>query len=263
MRTRPENRHAYEALLNEPSFSIRSRSGDLVDRLGRDIVSGRISEQVILPREEELAEAAGVSRTVVRDAIRMLAAKGLVETRTKRGTIVRGRAEWHLFDSDVLRWMGADGQRRVMDDLVELRQVIEPAAAHLAATRATPEDIERMREACNRMAHHVTDKNSFLNADVEFHIAVLEASHNEAIAQLAQAVKIALLHAFRQSIRVQDATRVALPLHQAVYESIRSGNPLAATNAMAACVRQDGVEPRKAPADRARRAGPKQRGGRR
>ncbi len=252
--------HTYESLLDEPSFSSRSLSGDMVDRLGRDIVSGRVAEGVILPREEELAARYRVSRTVVRDAVRMLAAKGLVETRTKRGTIVRRRAAWHLFDDDVLRWVIAGGERRVVQDLIELRQIIEPAAARLAALRATPEDIERIRQACERMAGHIADKDGFLEADVAFHTAVLDASHNEGMAQLSQAIKVALLHAFDRSTRVRDATRIALPLHQAVYESIRGRNERAAADAMAACVRQDDAPPRHAGAE-AKGTGSRRRSG--
>jgi DNA-binding FadR family transcriptional regulator len=242
--------HAYEALLDEPSFSSRSLSGDMLDRLGRDIVGGRVAEGATLPREEELAATYRVSRTVVRDAVRMLAAKGLVETRTKRGTIVRQRATWHLFDDDVLRWLIAGGHGQVVQDLIELRQVIEPAAARLAAQRATAEDIERIRQACAQMAGNVAEKDGFLEADVAFHTAVLQASHNEGMAQLSQAIKVALLHAFDRSTKIRDATRMALPLHQAVYEAIRARNPMAAADAMAACVRQDDPTPRRGRARR-------------
>jgi DNA-binding FadR family transcriptional regulator len=237
------DRDGYESLLDAPSISSRTLSGDLAERLGRDILGGRIRERSILPREEDLASRYHVSRTVVRDAIRMLTAKGLVEARTKRGTIVHPRGSWRLLDHDVLRWIAAGGDAAITRDLIELRQVIEPAAAQLAAARATPDDVERISAACAMMASHVSDERTFLEADVAFHMAVLGASHNESLFQLSQAIKVALFTAFERSMKIPDAALHALPLHEAVFEAIRARNPLDAGAAMMLCVRQDGAAP--------------------
>lgn len=238
--------YKYQHLLDSASFGQRNLTGDLVERLGHDIVGGRLKQEVILPKEDDLAQRCGVSRTVVRDAMRMLAAKGLIETRTKRGTIVRNRREWSLLDPDVLRWTIASGSRpALLDDMIELRRIVEPAAAQLAAERATRADLACIRRTCEQMASSVLAEDDFLAADIAFHQSVLRAAHNEGLASLSQAIKVALLAAFRRSMEIPDATRTALPLHEAVCEAIHRRDAQSAAASMMKCVSQDTVEIRR------------------
>jgi GntR family galactonate operon transcriptional repressor len=212
----------------------------LVDHLARQILCEEAAPGSSLPRIDELAQTFSVSRTVVRDALQVLAAKGLIETRTRRGTLVRPRAHWRLLDPEVLRWSLQCGRENsLLQDLIELRQVIEPAAAQLAAARAGEDDLARIAEACEQMASRARDEATFLEADIAFHIAVLRAARNEAFAQLSQAITVGLLAAFERSIAIPDATALALPLHRAVHRAIEARNPIAAFDAMMVCVRQD------------------------
>jgi GntR family transcriptional regulator, galactonate operon transcriptional repressor len=153
--------------------------GQVAHSIGRRIVEGSIKENTFLPREAELATQFGVSRQAVREALKVLAAKGLVASRRRTGTSVLPRSSWNLLDPDVLAWHPPE---RVppdfLKDLVELRRLIEPAAAERAATRATAEEIAALGTALDAMRATVDDRAAFIEADVEFHALVSAASGN-------------------------------------------------------------------------------------
>src|SRR5258707_6472034 len=150
------------ACLPEPAargYRLRGAHGRLVHAIGQKILSGQLRPGEPLPRESELIAQFQVSRTAIREATRVLAAKGLIESRQKAGTKVRPRTQWNLLDPDILAWQSTDGlTRQVVDDLVELRQVIEPTAARLAASRATPAEIADIATAYERMAEAAGDR---------------------------------------------------------------------------------------------------------
>jgi biotin operon repressor len=130
------------------SFGSGNITVELVNRLGREIVSGRFSASDSLPNEGALSSELKISRTAVREAIKMLTAKGLVGSRPRRGTEVRPVSDWNLLDSDVLRWLRqSPPDRRIVIELLELRLGFEPAAAALAARRADPTQLARIEEA--------------------------------------------------------------------------------------------------------------------
>jgi len=147
---------------------------------------------------------------------------------------------------DVLHWHRlATPLGPVPRSLTELRQILEPAAAELAARRATDVDQARIETACSRMARTADDDLvEFLKADLDFHYAVLGAAHNQALMELAHPLGTALLAAYESSVeRSSGAPRIALPLHQAVFDAIVSRSPKRAHAAMQVCVRGDVVEP--------------------
>jgi DNA-binding FadR family transcriptional regulator len=183
----------------------------------------------LLPREAELAEQFEVSRQAVREALKVLAAKGLVQSRRRTGTRVLPRSHWNLFDADVLAWhpLGI-GASRLLADLGELRMLIEPAAAEYAARRGDETAVSAISAALANMRANVSDPEAFRQADAGFHVAVFSASGNEFIGHLADILGPLL----QASFRIQDETRGALaaasvvPLHEAVFRAIlsRDGN---------------------------------------
>ena len=130
----------------------RGIQGRVISRLGEEIVRGVYPTGSLLPRESELMAAYAVSRTSIREGIKVLSAKGLVETRQRIGTRVLDRSNWNIFDPDVLLWHPFDGaEHDILHDLIEMRQLVEPAAARFAATRATLDDLALIRASCDAM----------------------------------------------------------------------------------------------------------------
>jgi DNA-binding FadR family transcriptional regulator len=170
----------------------------------------------------------------------VLAAKGLIETRQKRGTMVRPRQEWNQLDPDVIAWSGAaDGADLSadladrLDQLIEVRHIIEPAAARLAAERGTPQDLARLSEAYQAMEAAGDDVLSFMQADLAFHIACLRASGNAFLLPIAHAIRTAMATSLRITNSDPDANhRVSLPLHKAVLDAVLAHKPQAAAAAM-------------------------------
>jgi len=164
----------------------------------------------------------------VREAIKVLAAKGLVESRPKVGTRVRPRRDWNLLDPDVLAWqLEAGPTREFLQDALELRQLIEPAAARLAAGRATDEEIAALREAFTAMCE-ARDLEASIDADVRFHSILLQAAHNELLEHLSSIVTAVLRMLFAFSSRPPRTFTRALPLHEAIIEAVQSHDPDAA-----------------------------------
>ncbi|MGJ3629686.1 FadR/GntR family transcriptional regulator [Sphingomonas sp. MMS24-JH45] len=165
----------------------------LAQRLGTAIVTGRHAPGDVLPGEIELAERFGVSRSVIRESLRMLTAKGLVESWPKTGTRVRGRAEWNLLDPEMLGWMfeGAPPLGFVRS-LFQLRMIVEPAAAELAAELRTGKQIGEMGYALEMMARHGLTTDTGRAADQQFHAIILEATNNELLVSLSASIAAAV-----------------------------------------------------------------------
>ena len=213
----------------------RNLTYGLLDEVGRTIVIGRYEGRPF-PTEAELAKQHGVSRSVTREAVKMLTAKGLLTARPRQGTMVQPSTSWNLFDPDVLRWLL---ERSFSIDLLrqfsQLRIAIEPAAAALAARAATPEDLARLLEGYERMEAAARGEDDPLDADIAFHIALLLASENPFYVQFRDVVATAL----RTSIRFTSRRRghsASLPAHYAVLEAVRARQPERAHAAMEAII---------------------------
>ena len=222
-------------------YAMRGRQGKIIEALGRDIVGGRYRPGDLLPREAELTEAYTASRTSLREAIKVLAAKGLVETRQKVGTRVRERELWSVFDTDILRWQTAgDNAESVMRDLIELRQILEPAAARLAAGRAEIEDLRRIGQVTARMAASAEEHEQYAASDVDFHLAIYAASHNELLGRFGRLVADFMRLSFdvQQRARAQETVDFAddAQAHAVVYQDINRGDATAAAESMLAVV---------------------------
>ncbi len=212
----------------------------MIDGVGRDIISRRFAEGELMPKENELTEQFGVSRTSVREGMRVLAAKGLVDIRQKVGTRVRPAAEWNVFDADILRWHHEEGLgAAVLRDLVELRQIVEPQAARLAAGRATIEDQQRIRAALVQMRAAISEPGAYAQADVAFHQAVYAASQNVLLRQFGTVVADFMQLSFQlQQDAVMSASVAGAQLvldveqHAMVLAAIDRGNGERAADAM-------------------------------
>jgi len=197
----------------------------------------------VLPSELELAESFGVSRSVVREALRMLAAKGLVESRQKAGTRVRPRSDWNLLDPTLLAWMfeGAPPLSFVRD-LFQLRMIVEPAAAELAATSRTARHLSRMGHALECMEEFGLTTAEGQNADQQFHAVILEATGNELIVNLSASISAAVRWTTFFKYRTIKHPKNPMPQHRALYEAIADADPVAARDATIALVRQAQID---------------------
>jgi len=172
-------------IFKELKLKKRNLFGQVLEGLGSRIVRGELQPGQTLP-ETELCRDLGASRTVVREVLKTLSAKGLVDTRTRTGTRVLEATHWNLLDLDVLGWRYAAMPRvQFFRELFELRRMIEPNAAALAAERATAPDIKAIADAYADMQKAPHESQSAIDADLSFHRAVLSAAHNELLTQMA------------------------------------------------------------------------------
>lgn len=209
----------------------RNLTYGLLDSLGRAIVTGRF-EQAAFPTEAELAKQHGVSRSVTREAVKMLTAKGLLSARPRQGTIVQPTSSWNLFDTDVLRWLlERQFSVELLKQFNQLRVAIEPEAAALAAQFAGLDDLQRIDRGLERMEAADRGLDDTLEADIAFHVAILRASRNPFYAQFRDVVGTALRTSIRFTNRIKGrAANVAD--HAAVRHAIVARDPDAARAAM-------------------------------
>ncbi|MBB4052458.1 DNA-binding FadR family transcriptional regulator [Devosia subaequoris] len=218
----------------------RNLHSDVLWELGLAIVSGQFAEGEILPPDSDLLDRFGVSRTVLREALKTLAAKGLIEARARIGTRVLPRNRWNLFDADVLAWFFELGPEvGFLRSLAEVRIGIEIEAAALAAERCKAEDAARLIEWVDKMARSETPAD-FARYDLEFHRVVAEASGNPFMASISALVEMALTAAFTISSPVNDpvALEVTVGVHRRIAEAIRDGDSHAARLAMRDAISQ-------------------------
>lgn len=216
----------------------RSLYDQVVHELGHRIIGGGFKPGEQLPREELLAEQLDVSRTALREGIKVLSAKGLVESRTKVGTRVRDTRDWHQLDADVLAWRcELMPTEDFVQKLAQMREVIEPGAAAAAAKQRSYEQLQHIEEAYAAMEAAV-DLDAWADADLAFHEAVLEATNNELMISLFAVIESALGTFFVLSARTAKNFKSALPAHRKVLEAIRRSEPEAARLAMLSVVEE-------------------------
>ena len=208
--------------------------GSIAQEIGTAILTGRYQPNDLLPNEVTFSEKLQVSRTAYREAVRILAAKGLVTSRPKAGTRVSPRRSWHVLDPDVLRWIFENGapDPAFLQELFELRQIVEPAAAALAAERHTAEDIEELRAALEGMERHGLAIEAGRDADRLFHELILRATGNGALGTLAPGIASAVRWTTMFKARDGHMPRDPLPEHIRVFEAIERRDPAAARRAM-------------------------------
>ena len=207
------------------TYPRRGLHGEVVHTIGLQIVGGTLQPGDPLPPEDELTADLAVSRNVLREAVRVLAAKGLVDARPKIGTRVRPRNEWNVLDPDVLSWRAeASNDSTLYEETTEVRLAIEPLAARLAATRATAEENAGIAEAYDAMEAGVADQVAYLAADLRFHDRILASSHNELLGHLGVVLRAVLRTTFELTTTPARSRRRALPLHKAILDMISAGD---------------------------------------
>ena len=208
----------------------RNLFSHVVEELGSRIVRGDLKPGTTLPNEADLGQELGASRSVVREAVKSLAGKGLLESRARIGTRILEPRHWNLLDMDVLSWRYASMPRaQFFRELFEIRRMIEPAAAALAAERANDADIAEMDLAYAAMETADQTSDGAIDADLRFHRAVLAGSHNELLMQMGCVIGVGLLVSFRIA---SDSYGVSLLQHRYVLDAIRSRQSDAALQAM-------------------------------
>lgn len=185
-----------------------------------------------------------VSLTALRESLKVLAAKGMVDARQKRGTFVRSRAEWNLLDADVLRWQFEGGSttasdRALLHNLAEVRAIIEPAAVRLAAERRTDADLAALDGALDAMGERDGNAAHAVEADLAFHRALLAATHNELLERMEMVIESGLAHRDR-IVHSSPHSEDPVPAHRAVLDAVRDRDPAAAEAAMRALLDQAG-----------------------
>lgn len=201
--------------------------------LGQRIVRGDYRPGALLPNEAECGQIYKVSRTAVREAVKMLSAKGLIQSRPKIGSRVEPRASWNLLDRDVLGWYceSVDFQK-FAHDVQLIRFMIEPEAAALAASHRTQAQLAEIAEAYQAMAEGVDDEAAWNAADVRFHLAVLNASGNEFIPPFGRVIESLLANLFSVTVGYLRNRLKVLPLHEAILDAIRAKKPDGARRAV-------------------------------
>ena len=198
----------------------------IVDELGLRIVRGVYLPGSTLPNEDALCAELGVSRGVLREATKVLIQKGMIESRTRTGTAVCPQENWNIFDPDVLAWkLQNENRAEFLKNILEVRRIIESEAARMAAERARPEDVERLRSILDEMAlsnSGVTEEtsNALKLLDLKFHAGVMEASGNELIAQIGHTMRQVLLTARQIDQPGLDALKDSLSYHKKILDAI-------------------------------------------
>jgi DNA-binding FadR family transcriptional regulator len=197
------------------------------------VLAGEWSDGAALPTEVEFAAQLGVARTSVREALTRLKAKGLLASRQRAGTRVLPRVQWNMLDEDVLRWIwSGDDQLQVALHLMQVRRIVEPAAAEIAAGSATDAAMAAIERAYRGMDEAGTDSIAYAGPDLEFHRAILAATGNPFLIAFGATIEAALRMSFELSTRRPGAPRHSLPLHRDVLDQIWARKPAAAKKAM-------------------------------
>lgn len=212
---------------------VPSLSAQIARELGRRVVSGAYNEGQLIEDEATLATRYRVSRTVIRDAVKILSGKGLLEARRGIGTMVKPRSEWMLLDNDVLAWhQSAAPSRDFLRQLMEVRQVFEPMAAFWAAQRASDAELEKIHAACRRMEEEKGSIEEFTIADAMFHRAILHSTGNAFMSSIEGVVFSALLVSINITNHDPRDNSESIPFHRNVAEAIAARDANAARHLM-------------------------------
>jgi len=211
-----------------PRKSMHAR---IVHALGTSILAGELKPGDRLPTEAVLLARFEVSRPVLREAVRVLVAKGLVLSRQRAGAVVRPRSEWHLLDPDVLYWLiQSRPQPEFVETLLTVRRIFEPAAAALSARVASDAALQGIHEAYSRM-EAATTADELLEPDLAFHRRIAEATDNDLLAYIGNMLSLALRESIKLSSRLPNTHALSLPRHKAILTALLARDPRAAHQA--------------------------------
>ena len=219
--------------LSQPEFYQPIRRlklhDQIVDDIGRKIVSGHFGETGILPTENELSTELGVSRNALREAIKVLISKGMIEVRPKTGTKIRPLGDWNLLDRDVLNWHAqSELQLKRAFELVEFRLIIEPKTAFLAAKRGKDDDIDLIEKAYVALERCVETPDLIPHCDIAFHRSIHHASHNAILHHLGSLTSSLMQIQILMTTQEPGSFERGLPLHQSLTRAIKERDAEAA-----------------------------------
>jgi DNA-binding FadR family transcriptional regulator len=203
-------------------------------QLGQQILRGDLPPGQVLPDVETLGAVYGVSRTVLREAIKMLTAKGMVVSQPRIGVTVTPRSQWSLLDTDVMRWRIDNGlDRAFIYDVLTMRRIIEPGGAELAAASAPDQVLAHLPVLYDRVIKALDrDRDQFIIADAHFHCGILLAGGSELLSQMTQLIEIAVITVASSTAHIPDGPRSAMPVHKAVLDAVCRRSPAAAASLM-------------------------------
>ncbi len=211
----------------------RSFTHDIVQRLGQEIVCGVYGAQNPFPIEAELCKRLGVSRSVLREAVKMLTTKGLLNARPRQGTWVEPETNWNLLDPDVLRWfLQRKFSPTLLLEFTQVRLAIEPMAASMAARLASDEAKAAIIAGLDRMKAAERGEDDPLESDIAFHVAILRAGGNRFLAQMRELIDVALRTSIRLTNRRKGVRLASIADHQKVSDAILAGDAEGASRAM-------------------------------
>jgi GntR family transcriptional regulator, galactonate operon transcriptional repressor len=215
------------------SLQRRNLSEQVVQQIALSIMRNDFKPGDALSSEPELSLQFNVSRPIVREALKILSAKGMIESRPKTGTRIRPRVEWNLLDPEVIGWLYEVGPDQLfLDSLCEVRLMFEPMTARLAAARATDDEIKTIEECYRRMEEGVNSPETYIPADLEFHAAICGAAHNEMLQKITATLATSLQVSRIVTSRLPGANLAAMPVHRAVMQAIRKRDEQVAEEAM-------------------------------
>jgi GntR family transcriptional regulator, galactonate operon transcriptional repressor len=215
------------------SLQRQNLSEQVIHQIGLSIMRNDFKPGDTLASEPELSLQFNVSRPVMREALKILGAKGLIVARPKTGTKVRPRIEWNILDADVINWLYEVGpDPSFLDSLCEVRLMFEPMTARFAAARATDDEIKTIEECYRRMEEGVNSPETYIPADLAFHAAICAAAHNEMLQKITATLAPSLQVSRIVTSRLPGANLAAMPVHQAVMEAIRKRDERTAEETM-------------------------------
>lgn len=205
----------------------------IVQSLGKSIALGEYPQGQPLKAEAELCEEFDASRTVLREAVKMLTAKGMLDARPRRGTIVLPESQWNLSDPEILNWLlDRKGSLPIISEFADMRLAIEPAAAGLAASNLTAENRKTLINAIDRMKAAAKGEDDHLDSDIAFHVGILEASGNRFFWNMRHTIEVALRFSIRITNRRKGVERASVDDHQRILDFILNADPEGAENEM-------------------------------
>lgn len=224
-------RKATDDTMQPFSASERGLPAQIAARLGRRIIQGELQPGDKLPKETELLDQLQVSRTTLREALTLLSSKGFIEARQRIGTTVRFPEFWNTLDPTVMSWHGDKDEHGLAQELFEIRSAIEPLAAGLAAQRATEADVVQIRAALQLMAEDHRNPRLAIEADIAFHLGIIQAAHNRFLLPVASVIRAALTISVPRTFHKFGGMQHALAMHEAIVVAIEKRDTEAASEA--------------------------------
>ena len=208
---------------SHPTKARQPRHASTAETIGRRILGGDLPPGATLPNAGALAQQYKLSRPALREAIKILAAKGLLSAAPRRGTVVRPRSDWNRLDDDILAWEAdVAATPAFIRDLFEIRRMVEPEAAALTARRITTAGLDQIAATLDVMAQADVRSEASVNADIAFHRALLLHSGNELLASFAPAISASLRIAFKAQRSASLSPDHIVPPHRSIYDAIRA-----------------------------------------